>query len=182
MRPGQYLAGVWKEIDSDGEVVLLRSKRKKPVEAFTNLIRRLLSKEQRRFIKFCLVGASGVPVNLLLVWVGFNYLFISLGGRLQVTLASALGFLISVFTNFLLNDIWTWADRPRGHTGFWSRCGRFYLVCSAGGAIQMGTVNLVTWMAGESAHMAILGQLCGIALATVINYVVNNFWTFKKES
>ena len=145
------------------------------------MIRRLLSREQRRFLKFCLVGASGVPVNLLLVWVGFNYIFVATSGRLQVTLASALGFLVSVFTNFLLNDIWTWADRPKGSSGFWGRAARFYLVCSAGGLLQVGASNLVTWLGGASAHMALLGQLCGIALATVINYMVNNFWTFRKK-
>lgn len=151
------------------------------MQALLDMARRLLSKEQRRFIKFCLVGASGVPVNLLLVWVGFNYLFVSMGGRLQVTLASALGFLVSVFTNFLLNDIWTWSDRPKGASGFWGRAGRFYLVCSAGGIMQIGATNLVTWLGGETDYMAILGQLCGIALATVINYFVNNFWTFRNK-
>ena len=146
-----------------------------------DMIRRLLSEEQRRFVKFCLVGASGVPVNLLFVWIGYNFMFVSMGGRLQVTLASALGFLVSVFTNFLLNDIWTWSDRPKGASGFFGRCGRFYLVCSAGGVIQMGASNLVTWLGGESSHMAMLGQLAGIALATVINYVINNVWTFRKR-
>ena len=151
------------------------------MQALENLIRRWFSKEQRRFLKFCLVGASGVPVNLLLVWVGFNYIFVSASGRLQVTLASALGFLVSVFTNFLLNYIWTWADRPKGSSGFFSRCARFYLVCSVGGILQVSASNMVTWLGGQSAHMALLGQLCGIGLATVINYLVNNFWTFRKK-
>ena len=145
-----------------------------------DLLHKLLTKKERqRFLKFCLVGASGVPVNLLVMWIGFNFIFVFLDGQPRVTAASALGFVVSVWTNFLLNDIWTWADRPKGATGFWGRCARFYLVCSVGGAIQIGTSNLVTMLGGQSLYM--LGQVGGIALATGINYVVNNLWTFGNK-
>lgn len=54
-----------------------------------------------QFIKFALVGASGTLINLGLVELtngvfGWNYY-----------LALTIGFVISVLTNFILNDIWT---------------------------------------------------------------------------
>jgi putative flippase GtrA len=54
-----------------------------------------------QFIKFALVGASGTLINLGLVELtngvfGWNYY-----------LALTIGFVVSVLTNFILNDIWT---------------------------------------------------------------------------
>ena len=54
-----------------------------------------------QFIKFAIVGASGTVVNL-----GLTYLFATV---LQWNdyLATAIGFIASVLSNFILNDIWT---------------------------------------------------------------------------
>ncbi|MHA1685406.1 MAG: GtrA family protein [Candidatus Heimdallarchaeaceae archaeon] len=54
-----------------------------------------------QFIKFAIVGASGTIVNL-----GLVYVFATLAGWNDY-LATAIGFTVSVFTNFILNDIWT---------------------------------------------------------------------------
>lgn len=58
-----------------------------------------------QFIKFALVGASGTVVNLTLV-----HLFAVIVGWNDY-LATAIGFTVSVFTNFILNDIWTFNPR-----------------------------------------------------------------------
>ena len=145
-----------------------------PVQALRKFVRQHLSKEQRRFLKFCVVGASGVPVNLIFMWVGYNWIFYSVAESLRVPCASGFGFMVSVLTNFLLNDLWTWRDRPKDKGGFAWRLLRFYLVSSAGGAIQ---IACTTGLSHVGLHY-MLAQLCGIALATAINYVVNNVWTF----
>jgi len=140
----------------------------------------VLSKEQRRFIKFCLVGASGVPVNLLCTWLGYQTLFTSFGGETRKAAAFLLGILVSIFTNFLLNDVWTWRDREklRGRGHLLGRLGRFYLVCSAASAIQFGTAMAFSiWL-----HLHyLIAQLFGIALATAVNFVINNAWTFRSR-
>lgn len=148
------------------------------MEALLKLVRRLLSKEQRRFLKFCLVGASGVPVNLLFTWLGHRLLFPSLGAEARTAAASLLGIVVSIFTNFLLNDLWTWSDREKaaGRGPLLARLGRFYLVCSIASAIQFGTaMALGVWL---RLHY-LLAQLAGIALAMAVNFVVNNAWTFR---
>jgi dolichol-phosphate mannosyltransferase len=148
------------------------------VEALLKLVRRLLSKEQRRFLKFCLVGASGVPVNLFFTWLGHRLLFTSLGAEARTAAASLLGIVVSIFTNFLLNDLWTWSDREKaaGRGPLLARLGRFYLVCSIASAIQFGTaMALGVWL---RLHY-LLAQLAGIALAMAVNFVVNNAWTFR---
>ncbi|MHA1200574.1 MAG: GtrA family protein [Candidatus Heimdallarchaeaceae archaeon] len=54
-----------------------------------------------QFIKFAVVGASGALINL-----GLVYLFHDTIGWNEY-LAVTIGFVISVITNFILNDIWT---------------------------------------------------------------------------
>jgi len=147
------------------------------VQALRKFIDKQLTKERRRFLKFCVVGASGVPVNLLFMWIGYNWIFGSLAESMRVSFASGFGFLVSVLTNFLLNDLWTWRDRAKKKGGFAGRLGRFYLVSAAGGAIQ---IACTTGLSRVGLHY-MLAQLCGIALATAINYVVNNVWTFGDE-
>ncbi len=141
------------------------------------LLAKVLSPERRRFIKFCVVGGSGVAVNLAFVWVGIQ-LFSAQEEAARDALASALGIFVSVFTNFLINDYWTWGDRPKGKRkrDFVARCARYYLASALAVALQYGVAMALTRAAGL--HL-MLAQLIGIALGTVVNYAINNLWTFR---
>jgi dolichol-phosphate mannosyltransferase len=144
-----------------------------------DFLRRLLTKEQRRFIKFCIVGASGVPVNLLFTFIGHRFAFAAFSEDARKAAAFLLGIAVSILTNFLLNDVWTWKDRERVKDGFFGRMARFYLVCSAASALQFGTaMALSVWL---RLHY-LLAQLAGIALATVVNYIANNLWTYRRKT
>lgn len=146
------------------------------MDAARRLLRRYLTKEQRRFIKFCIVGASGVPVNLLFTWLGHDLLFRGFVEPWRKGAAFTLGIMLSILTNFLLNDLWTWGDVDGARHGVWGRLLRFYLVCSVASGIQFGAAMALSLWLGV--HY-LLAQLVGIALATVVNYVVNNVWTFR---
>lgn len=145
------------------------------------LLHRFTTPAQRRFIKFCVVGGSGVPVNLFFTWIGHAFAFASLSDEWRKAAAFLLGIAVSIFTNFLLNDLWTWGDRDKSQRGFMGRLARFYLVCSVAAGIQFGVAMALSLWMGVG---YLLAQLVGIALATVINFVVNNIWTFgaDKES
>ena len=142
-------------------------------------VRARMTPERVRFVRFCIVGASGVVVNLGVFTVA-RALMAALGvlaGARRFVAANAAGFVVSVLPNFLLSDYWTWGDREkRGHAHFWRRLGKFYVVSSAGGAVQIGTAWAVRGFAGVPDHLAVL---IGIAVATVVNYVANNVWTFR---
>ena len=58
-----------------------------------------------QFIKFAIVGASGTLVNL-----GLTYLFAVILNWNDY-LSTAIGFIASVLSNFILNDIWTFNPR-----------------------------------------------------------------------
>jgi putative flippase GtrA len=141
-----------------------------------------------RFLRFCAVGATGVVVNIGV----FHVARLLLAGSIQsddrlFLAANVAGFLVSVFTNFLLNDAWTWRDR-RGEAsqGALPRLAWFYVVASVAGAVQISVAFLsrswlpswliATLLEGQTDNLAVL---FGIGVATIINYVVNNLWTFR---
>ena len=127
-------------------------------------LRTHLSIEQRRLIKFLVVGASGVPVNLCTVWLVttflppdalaglrdlaadiFDYSPLTRTGVRDIV-AYGLAIAVSIFTNYLLNSAWTWGDRVAADEsgGFIWRLAKFYLVSSVAAAVQLGTSTFVS--------------------------------------
>lgn len=136
-----------------------------------------LTPERRRFVKFCVVGASGVAVNMAFVWVGL-VVFAAAGPAVQKATASALGILLSVLTNFLFNDLWTWGDRDKGHRkrDFLARMATYYVASGLATLLQFGVAQALAQAASLNIYVA---QACGIAVGTLLNYAANNRWTFR---
>ena len=139
---------------------------------------KLLSPERARFVRFCVVGASGVVVNLGVFTLVSLVAGSSLTADTRFLVANACGFAVSVCTNFLLNEFWTFGDRElhRSHTQFLRRIVKFYLVASVAGVVQLGVAFAARNVLGMWDQVAVL---CGIAIATGINFVANNLWTFR---
>ena len=149
------------------------------MNALRRILHRFNTPGQRRVIKFCVVGASDVPVNLAVSWRGHSLLFASMSKNYREAASFLCGIAVSIFTNFVLNDMWTWGDnRADADHGFLGRLGRFYLVCSMAAGIQFGVA--ISLSRGLALHY-LLSQLAGIALATAVNYAVNNLWTFRNK-
>jgi dolichol-phosphate mannosyltransferase len=163
------------------------------------MLKRLKPVFSTRFLKFCAVGASGVLVNL-----GCLGLFARAIG-VQANLAAAMAIEISIITNFLINEAWTFRDR-RAEGAFRRRLLRFHLVSLVGAALQwlvFVTLNaaiaaafggpaasadagwLQRWVVGPVLDPADVGdwvyvsQLAGIAIATFWNFFANFYWTWK---
>lgn len=139
--------------------------------------------ELARFIKFCLVGGSGVIVNYGLYWIltrfaGFTPINdIAASGIASGNLAMAISIETSIITNFFLNNHFTFADRKAKKAGAFLRAlFNFNLICIIGGLIQIGIANLFAVTIGINDLIAVL---VGIAVATLWNYFLNNWWTWK---
>jgi putative flippase GtrA len=156
-----------------------------------------------RFIKFGLVGASGVVVNMAVLWMGLR-----LG--LRSTAASAWAIEISILTNFVINEAWTFSELRPGTLG--GRVLRFQLVSLVGAVMQfgvflMGNIAALAWLEGGSAVEAYFAgaepawdrylrrpvvappevgawvyasQLVGIVVATAWNFLANLKWTWGR--
>jgi len=60
----------------------------------------------RRFAKFCIVGLTGVIINLGILYIlkeSFGFLYF----------ASIIAIELSIISNFILNDIWTFNDKRK---------------------------------------------------------------------
>jgi len=127
--------------------------------------------ELLRFVKFCLVGGSGIGVNIGLLW-----LLTELGG-LPYIISAAISIESSIISNFMLNDFFTFHDRRSpGAKSRLQRLLKFNLVSLAGMGINMGTLWLLTEVAGI---YYLLSQLCGIAVAALWNYSLSTWWTWR---
>ena len=135
-------------------------------------IKDLLGFDLVRFIKFGIVGGSGIFVNMGLLWfftevIGFYYL-----------VSSVLAIALAMINNFIWNDLWTWRDRRTpGSKAYFIRMAKFITVSSI--AAYVGNLG-VLWILTHFFHLYyMISNLFGIAVGTVMNYSVNNFWTFK---
>ncbi|MGB0591286.1 MAG: GtrA family protein [Myxococcota bacterium] len=144
-----------------------------------NAIRARTTPEQRRIIKFGAVGGSGVAVNLAFVWVGRSFA-VDWEPEARDAFASALGIMVSILGNFLLNDFWTWGDRAKGGRtrDFFTRALSYYVVSAAAVVIQYGVAMGLRLSLGWLIYWA---QAVGILLGTGVNYVANNRWTFRDQ-
>jgi dolichol-phosphate mannosyltransferase len=134
-----------------------------------SLMRR--SGEMIRFVKFCVVGASGVLVNEGLLWILKEF------ANLPLLLASAIAIESSIISNFTLNDIFTFSDRrSRGAQSFLMRLLKFNIVSLVGVGINLGLLYLLSEVGGL--HY-LIANLIGIIIATLWNYFLNSLWTWK---
>lgn len=149
-----------------------------------------MTKEQRRFVKFALVGGSGVVVNLGVVAI-VGAIFADGGARID-RWAILAGILVSILTNFVINDAWTWGDREkRGVRHWFQRAGLFYVTNGLAAALQFGvSLTILGLLTFETAPFGLnadalrapLASLVGIGVATPLNYFLNNFLTFRETA
>ena len=120
-------------------------------------------------VKYGLTGLAGALVNL-----GSFQLLLDLG--LHKFLASPIAIELSIVSNFLMHNYWTFADRVM--------IGRKRIRALKYNAVSLATLalNYATFVA--LSHLfpqapPVLLQACGIVPAAVLNYSMNSGWTFR---
>ena len=119
-----------------------------------------------QLVKFCVVGASGYVVNLvvyalLLKGAGFHYMPAAIGS-----------FLVAVTNNYTWNRRWTFRGQ-RGHVVFQ---GLRFLVVST---LALGANLVVLYVLVRPASATIVAQAIAIMLVTPLNFVGNKLWSFR---
>lgn len=120
------------------------------------------------FLKFCVVGASGVLVNVGLLW-GLTAV---VGLRYEISAIFAIE--VSILSNFTFNELWTFKGRTRGH--FLKRMLKFNLGCAVGSIVNY--VVLLALTRFVNLHY-LLSDLVGIACGTLWNYFISTTWVWK---
>ncbi|HEY7178563.1 MAG TPA: GtrA family protein [Gaiella sp.] len=128
-------------------------------------LRRRANWEQ--LVKFCVVGASGYVVNLVV------YTLLLDGAGLHYVLAAIGSFLVAVTNNYAWNRVWTFRHQ-RGHVVHQGL--RFFVVSSLALA-----ANLIVLHALVSAGLGeVTAQAIAIVLVTPVNFVGNKLWSFRR--
>ncbi len=142
------------------------------------LVHRLLFGDNARFLKFAVVGGAGVLVNMGVLWLFADVLLAAVVDDVRVPVANLIAIAVSIFTNFLVNDLWTWGEREkRGRLHFLERLLKYYVVASAAAGLQFG-VAMLFWRGFGLYYM--VATLIGIGVATVVNFFAQNRWTFAR--
>ena len=128
--------------------------------------------ESRTFLKFALVGLSGVLVNL------FFFIFLLRLG-LNKFVASPIAIELSIINNFLFNNYWTF--KPRNSSDNLLLKGLKFKGVSLLALAISYTSFLLLSMAFPKTHPAFL-QAMVIVPATLVNYFLNSYWTFRDKT
>jgi putative flippase GtrA len=163
-----------------------------PSSPLQNRLLTLIEWLQRfRYIKFGIVGASGTIVNMLILFLGQEYLFQFIEDpRSRLYPALGLAIAIATLNNFTWNRLWTWADRiqaaklhskdhglPHPSLKIWFTQLSQYAVASWFGiALQY---SLTLWLA-HSLHY-LVANVIAIVIASVSNFLANDYWTFRRR-
>ena len=124
----------------------------------------------RTFFRFAAVGATGVIVNLASFTVLMNM-------GLNKFIASPVAIEFSIITNFLLNTFWTFSERDMNDR-IHIRGLKFNIVSFAALGVSYGTFLILSAL--DPGGIPQLHQAAGIVPATLINYFLNSYWTFKE--
>ena len=127
-----------------------------------------------RFVKFGIVGASGVVVN-----VGLLYFFTTVT-RLDYRISSIFAIECAVINNFLWNYFWTWKDRQtQSKRSFAYMLFKFHLSSGfTAMAVNWGLLVLLT----EALHVYFhVSNLIGIGCGAVVNFFLGHYWVFSKK-
>ncbi len=141
-----------------------------------------------KFIKFCLVGGSGVFVDFGITFVCKEWV------KLNKYVANSLGFICAASSNYILNRIWTFSSTDPNIAGQYLR---FIAISLVGLAINNSILwllndklrvdfnSIVTRLTGKGTTTSTTdrinfysSKLCAIVIVTVWNFLMNYFFNF----
>jgi len=139
-----------------------------------------------RYLRFCLVGGSGVVIDLGLFWI----LHGRLGWDLSVSKMAAAT--TAMASNFILNDRWTFrgcaglgSDADRGSPSLgspgsrWAKFLRFAAICGSGMLLAVG---LLKGLASGLNVPVLAANLAAIAAVSLWNFGLNERWNWGRAT
>jgi len=119
-----------------------------------------------KFIKFSLVGFSGIFVDFGVTFIGKEIF------KIQKYVANTFGFILAATSNYFLNRIWTFhSHNPNIMLEFT----RFFIIALIGLLINL----LIIWaMTGKFKINFYLSKLVATIVVTLWNFLINAYYTF----
>jgi putative flippase GtrA len=128
-----------------------------------------------RFLRFNAVGALGIAVQVLTLWL--------LAGPLHVhyLVATVIAIEVSVLHNFSWHHRWTWARQaaggPPSHVFF--RCVAFH---AGNGLVSMlGSLALMPLFVGQLGMHYVVANLLAVACTGLLNFLLGDRLIFRRS-
>lgn len=119
-----------------------------------------------KFIKFCMVGFSGVFIDFGTTFICKEFL------KIQKYIANTFGFILAATSNYFLNRIWTFHSvNPNIMLEFT----RFFIIALIGLCINL----LIIWaMSGKFRINFYISKFVATLVVTIWNFLINAYYTF----
>ena len=119
-----------------------------------------------KFLKFGIVGFSGLIVDFSVTWLCKEKL------KIHKYIASSLGFIVATGTNYTLNRYWTFNSQdPATIIQF----GKFFIVAMVGLALS----NAIIYLLNDRMRLNFyLAKACAIGIVSLWNFFANYLYTF----
>jgi putative flippase GtrA len=122
--------------------------------------------------RFVLVGTTGVGVSTVVLWMATR------GLGLPTFWGGLLASVTSTFTNFLLNDAFTWRDRRSSSLRMKAiRMVRYYSTTAAGTLIYLAILTVLTH---RLRLYVLLSNIVALGVGGALNYLLHNVWTWRR--
>jgi dolichol-phosphate mannosyltransferase len=126
-----------------------------------------------QFIKFCLVGGSGVLVDMTVLYLLADPTTLAW----NLTAAKVCSAEVALLNNFLWNEVWTFryaAKRAKG--GWMRRLVGFHAICGVGIGLAVLFLHLFHTGLGLNVYLA---NLLAILLVTLWNFSINAAFNWR---
>ena len=122
-----------------------------------------------RFVLFLFVGLTGILVQLLMVGIFLNVMFLSF------FYSQILAVILAMTSNFFLNNILTYRDQSLSGKYILFGLLSFYFVCSLGAVANVAVANLVY----NFVPLWILASFSGSAISSLWNFMSSKWLTWR---
>ena len=119
-----------------------------------------------KFIKFCIVGFTGMVIDFGITYLCKEKI------KIEKYTSNAIGFTIAASANYFFNRVWTFHSLNPSIAVEYSK---FYIIALIG----LGINTLIIWLLVSKAKMNFyLSKLLAIGVVTIWNFFANLLYTF----
>jgi len=124
-----------------------------------------------RFALFATIGALGLVVHLVTLWMSLNFL------RFEFAVAQSVATLVAMTSNFFLNNQFTYRDQRLSGLPLLRGLAVFYLSCGVGAVANVGVASY----AFTSSHAWWLAGVAGAVVGSVWNFAMSSVFTWRRR-
>ncbi len=130
----------------------------------------------QRLSTFILFGGIAAIINLFVFFLVFYHVPLMVNSTVHNIIASVLAAEISIMTNFMLNDRFTFRYLAGSSRSWSARCARFHITSIVGSILTF----LIEFAFTSVAHIpAIIAQAMAIIIVLVYNFTFHHLFTYR---